>query len=140
MFKKKITYVDFNGTEKTEDFYFHMSVPEATRLEAKLGGVSMEDYIAALASDNKQEDMIKFVEEIILSSYGKKSLDGKQFTKGPSVRQEFEYSQAYAELFEELMTNPESAEKFAQGVSVQTKALNKPVKAQPAPIEVIQGN
>lgn len=37
MIKQKITYVDFNGEERTEDFYFHLSMPEVVRLEAKIG-------------------------------------------------------------------------------------------------------
>ena len=44
MFKHTITYNDFNGNERKEDFYFHLSTPEVVRLEAKFGA-SIEDYI-----------------------------------------------------------------------------------------------
>lgn len=125
MFKKQITYTDFNGTERKEDYYFHMSVPEATRLEAKLGGMPMDIYAQTLSADKDADKMVAFIENIILSSYGKKSDDGKSFLKTPAVRTEFEYSQAYAELFEELLTHPETAAKFASGVATQTKNMHK---------------
>lgn len=121
MFKKNIEYVDFNGTERSEDFYFHMSLPELARLEAKLNGVTLEDHVKKLAADIDVNNMMAFVEDIILSSYGVKSADGKSFLKSPELRKEFEYSQAYAELFEEFMTNPESAKKFAEGVGTTSK-------------------
>lgn len=129
MFKKQITYTDFNGTERKEDFYFHMSVQEATRLQAKHNGQPLDIYAKNLAANQNVEEMIKFIEEIMLTSYGKKSDDGKSFVKSPAIRTEFEYSQAYAELFEELLTVPETAEKFAKGVATQTKDMVRPVGA-----------
>lgn len=123
MFKKKITYTDFNNNQRTEEFYFHMSVPEVARLEAKLGGKSIKEYAEGLKDDNDADKMVKFIEEIILGSYGKKSADGKSFLKTPEIRQEFEYSQAYAELFEEMLTHPETAQKFAMGTGTQTKNM-----------------
>lgn len=123
MFKKKITYTDFNNNERTEDFYFHMSVPEVARLEAKLGGKTIPEYAEGLKNDQDEDKMLKFIEDIILGSYGKKSADGKAFLKTPEIKQEFEYSQAYAELFEEMIMNHEVAAKFAQGIGTQTKNM-----------------
>ena len=129
MFKKQITYTDFNGTERKEDFYFHMSVQEATRLQAKHNGQPLDVYAKNLAANQDIEEMVHFIEEITLMAYGKKSDDGKSFVKSPAIRTEFEYSQAYAELFEELMTVPETAEKFAKGIATQTKDMTRPVGA-----------
>lgn len=126
MFKKTIKYTDFNGTERSENFYFHMSLPEMARLEAKCGGKTVPGYVKQLVADQDVEEIIRFIEEIVLTSYGKKSDDGKQFLKSKVVREEFEYSQAYAELFEELFTVDGAAEKFAYGISTQTKAFKKP--------------
>ena len=125
MFKKKISYVDFNGTQRTEDFYFHLSVPEVTRLEAKVGGKPLEEYTKELVHNQDMEKMIQFIEDLVISSYGVKSDDGKRFLKGPKIREEFEYSQAYAELFEELLLKPDAARKFAEGIGTQTKNSKK---------------
>ena len=123
MFKKAITYVDFNGSERTEDFYFHLSLPEVTRLEASFGGKSLDTYAHQLSADQDMEQMVKFLENIVLMSYGRKTDDGKSFLKTPKIREEFEYSQAYAELFEELLTDPKAAERFAEGIATQTKKM-----------------
>ena len=123
MFKKTIKYTDFNGTDREEDFYFHVSAHEVVRMEAKLGGRSLDTYSKELSANQDMSKMIEFIEDLVLSSFGKKSEDGKNFLKSEEIRREFEYSQAYAELFEELLTVPESAEKFATGIARQTKKM-----------------
>ena len=125
MFKKTIKYTDFNGTDREEDFYFHVSSHEVVRMEAKLGGRSLETYSKELSANQDMAKMIAFIEDLVLSSFGKKSEDGKNFLKSEVIRKEFEYSQAYAELFEELLTVPESAEKFATGIARQTKKMKE---------------
>lgn len=129
MYKKEIKYVDFNGTERVEDFYFHLSVPEVTRMQAKFGGQGMETYAKNLSANNDESGMINFIEELVLNAYGKKSPDGKSFIKNPEIRKEFEYSQAYAELFEELLTNQDETERFSTGIATQTKQMNQPAMA-----------
>ena len=125
MLKHKIAYTDFNGMEREEDFYFHLSVPEVTRLEAELG-TDLGTYAQTIASNQDVDKLLAFLEKIVLTSYGKKTSDGKSFYKSPELRTEFEYSQAYAELFQELITNPELAQKFGEKVAEQVgkKAAN----------------
>ena len=135
MFKKTIKYTDFNGTSREEDYYFHMSVPEVARMEAKLGGMSLPDYARQLQADQDADLIIQFMENIILTAYGKKSSDGKNFLKGPKIREEFEYSQAYAELFEELILSEEKAGAFAEGVAMQTRKMKATGEDYLQPVE-----
>lgn len=116
MFRQSIGYVDFNGVERKEDFYFHLSLPEVTRLEAEIGR-SMEEHVKDLVANQDLKTLIDFLEKMILNSYGRKSADGKSFQKTKELRIEFEHSQAYAELFEMLLTDPELAKKFGEGVA-----------------------
>lgn len=127
MFKQNIAYVDFNGVERKEDFYFHLSLPEVTRLEAEIGR-SMEDHVKDLVANQDLKMLIEFLEKMILNSYGRKTSDGKSFHKSKELRSEFEYSQAYAELFEMLLTNPELAKKFGEGVADNGKATKNQVQ------------
>jgi len=127
MFKQNIAYVDFNGVERKEDFYFHLSLPEVTRLEAEIGR-SMEDHVKDLVANQDLKTLIDFLEKMILNSYGRKTSDGKSFYKSKELRQEFEHSQAYAELFEMLLTNPELAKKFGEGVADNGKAKKNQVQ------------
>lgn len=129
MFKHNISYVDFNGNERKEDFYFHLSLPELTRLEAELG-TDIASYTTELASSNDVKKLIDFLERIILSSYGRKTSDGKSFHKSQALRDEFENSQAYAELFEQLLINPDLARKFGESVADNGKKKKNTVAAK----------
>ena len=138
MFKKNITYTDFNGQERKEVLYFHMSLVERTKLDAKLNGTPLDEYAKILSINKNTEEMVQFIENIILDSYGEKSADGKTFTKNKEIRDRFENSQAYADLFEELILNPDVAEAFAKGVVTQTKNINKASVTQSNEIETLE--
>ena len=38
MIKKTVTYTDFDGNERTEDFYFHLTEQELTEWELSVDG------------------------------------------------------------------------------------------------------
>ena len=115
MLKKTILYKDFNGDEVSEDFFFHLSKAELVELEmSHQGGLS-----AALTRIVESEDgkgIIAEFKNIILSAYGKRSEDGKRFIKNQQLREEFESTEAYSELFMELVTNTDAAIEFINGV------------------------
>lgn len=115
MFKKEIEYTDFNGTDRKEAFYFHLSLPEVTRIEAKVGG-SIKDHIEILIESSRTKELLDFIEEIMLSSYGEKTSDGRSFKKNQEIREEFSNSIAYAEFFEQLLTEEGLAQKFGEQV------------------------
>lgn len=126
MLVQNINYQDFNGEERTEEFHFHLSVPEATRIEAEVG-MDLADYAKALSAKQDPKELLAFLERIVLTSFGEKSIDGKTFRKSEQARKDFEYSQAYAELFVMLLSDPEFASKFATGIveKAATKAKAK---------------
>lgn len=129
MFKQEITYTDFNGNERKEDFYFHLSIPEVTRIEAEIGK-PIKEYTEELAASMDMKKLLTFLEMIVLNAYGKKTSDGRSFHKSKELREEFEYSQAYAELFEKLLTNPDLAHKFGEGVANDGKNRKNQVSPQ----------
>ena len=121
MLKKTMTYVDFNGETVVEDLYFNLNALEYTRLTARNGG-DLDKRIADLVAKDDTEGIIALMEDLLLSSYGVKSEDGRRFVKTKQVREDFEYSQAYAELFVLLLTNPEETKKFGQGIASSAQA------------------
>lgn len=131
MFKRTIEYVDFNGTERKEDFYFHLSTPEVARIEIKAGR-TLKDHISTLIANNDLKNLLDFLEEVILTSYGVKTADGRSFQKNKELRDEFENSQAYAEFFESLLTEEGLAQKFGEKVADKGK-----VKKDKAEISVV---
>ena len=126
MLKQAITYTDFNGTTRTEDFYFHLSLPEVTRLEAEIGK-PLDEYAKEITANKDEKQLIGFLEKLVLNSYGKKTSDGRSFQKSEAIRQEFEYSQAYAELFYKLLTEPGLAKKFGEQVASTGQAQKNTV-------------
>jgi hypothetical protein len=129
MFKHTVEYKDFNGNDRKEELYFHLSLPEVTRLEAEIGK-PMEEHIKELTTNKDLKTLLDFLEKMILNSYGQKTSDGKSFHKSKAIRDDFEYSQAYAEVFEQLLTNPELAKKFGSAVSDNGKAKKNQVAPQ----------
>ena len=115
MLKKQITYTDFNGDTVTEDFYFHLSKADLIELEmSHNGGLSAAMQRIVAAEDTKS--ILEEFKNIILLSYGQRSLDGKRFIKNDQLREEFKSSEAYSTLFMELVTETDSAVKFMNGI------------------------
>lgn len=120
MIKKTLTYYDFNDQEVTEELYFHLSSIELTRMIAKYDG-DLEGYINKIVAAGDLMAMVNILEDLLLSSYGVKSEDGRRFIKGPEVVSSFEWSQAYAELFETLLNNPKETREFGIGLILSAK-------------------
>ncbi len=116
MIKKTVKYVDFNGNENEEVIYFNLTKAELTKLEmGKKNGLS--NYIKEAVESGDNAALLDVFTNIILDSYGVKSEDGKRFVKSAKLREEFEQSAAYSEVFMEIASNPESAEAFIKGLS-----------------------
>lgn len=124
MFKQNVKYNDFNGQERQEDFYFHLSTPEVIRLEAEIGE-PIDVHTKRLGAELNLKELLAFLEKMILSSYGKKTGDGKSFMKTPELRAEFEHSNAYAEFFEMLINDPKLAQRFGESVADNGKKKNQ---------------
>ena len=115
MYKKTITYTDYNGVERTEDFYFHLSKAELAEMElSKVGGFN--EYIQRIIQADDREEIVKNFKDIILKSYGVKDETGKRFVKSEELATEFSQTEAYSELFMELLLNTDSAIAFINNV------------------------
>lgn len=115
MLKKTITYVDFNGEERTEDFYFNLTKAEITEMELEVKG-GLTKTINDITKAEDTPALIKLFKNIILRSYGVKSEDGKRFIKNDQLREEFTQTAAYSELFMELATNADAAAEFVNAI------------------------
>ena len=115
MLKKTINYVDYNGVERKEDFYFNLTKAEVTEMELSVdGGLSQMIEQLVNTKDNKQ--IIALFKEIILKAYGEKSADGRRFIKSKEISEAFSQTEAYSELFVELALNEDEAAKFIKGI------------------------
>ncbi len=117
MLKKTITYTDWNGAERTEDFYFNLTRVECIELEYGFGpGASLTETFSTMINSNDPGMIIKVVKDVILKAYGEKSPDGKRFVKNPEIRKSFEENPAFDILYMELMTNSDYAAEFMVGI------------------------
>lgn len=116
MLKKTITFTDFNGTERTEDFYFNLTKAEITEMELSTNG-GLDQYIQGIVAAQDSAQIIALFKELICKSYGQKSLDGRKFVKTPEILQDFISTEAFSELYMELATNTEAATAFVNGIT-----------------------
>lgn len=115
MLKRTMTYTDYNGQERTEDFYFNLSKAELTEMElSHAGGLTKTIEKIIAAQDSKQ--LVEMFKDLILKAYGEKSPDGKRFIKNAELREAFSQTEAYSDLFMELSMNAESASAFVNGI------------------------
>ena len=125
MITKKITYEDYNGNKRTEEFCFHLNKAELMKLELGVKGGLTELMQRMIAAQDSPE-MLKIFEELVLKSYGVKSLDGRRFEKSEELAREFTQTEAYSELFMELTTDPKKAAEFFNGVIPADMAKDLP--------------
>lgn len=115
MLKKTITYVDYNGAERTEDFYFNLSKAEVMEMEMSTSG-GLAEMIKKIVAAQDAPAIIKIFKDLILKAYGEKSPDGKRFIKSEEIATSFSQTEAYSQLFMELATNADEASKFVNGI------------------------
>jgi len=115
MLKKTITYIDFDGNERKEDFYFNLSKAEAMEMELGVTG-GMTQMLEKIVAERDNKRLIENFKEIILKSYGEKSPDGRRFIKSPELSIAFSQTQAYSDLFMELGEKADMAAAFINGI------------------------
>ena len=115
MIKETITYTDYNGNERTEDFYFNLTKAEVMELEMSTKG-GMAEMIQRIVAAQDQPAIIKIFKDLIIKAYGVKSPDGKRFIKNDEVVDEFVQTEAFSELFMKLATDADAAAKFVNGI------------------------
>ena len=119
MLKKNIKYTDYNGVERSEDFFFNLSKAELMEMEMGTTG-GLAELIKKVIMTQDQPKVIELFKKLILKAYGEKSEDGKRFIKkdsnGVLLADYFEQTEAYSVLFMELATDDKAAAEFVNGI------------------------
>ena len=116
MLKKTITYTDFNGVERTEDFYFNLSKTELQEMELSIDG-GMSAKLSSIQAAKDMKEMRNFFEFIIRKAYGDKSPDGRRLMKEDGkLAQAFIETPAYDILFQELLLGDHTLTEFLIGI------------------------
>ena len=115
MLKETITYTDYNGVERTEDFYFNLTKAEIMEMEMSTTG-GLAEMIQRIIAAQDAPAIIKIFKELVLKAYGEKSPDGKRFIKSDDIATGFAQTEAYSILFMKLATDADAAAKFVNGI------------------------
>lgn len=126
MLKKTITYTDYNGVERTEDFWFNFSQAEILEMEIGRNG-GMADFLQKIIDSKDQEAIVKHFKDLVLKAYGEKSEDGRRFIKSPELSKAFSETEAYSKLYIELAFDAKAASDFVNGII--PKNIDVPNKA-----------
>ena len=119
MIKKTVTYTDYNGVERTENFYFNLSKAEVMEMELSAEG-GMAESIQKVVDAKDAPAIIRVFKDLVLKAYGVKSDDGRRFMKtkpdGSRYADDFKETEAYSQIFMELATDEKAAAAFMNGV------------------------
>lgn len=115
MLKKQIKYTDYNGTERDENFWFNLSKAELMDMDLMTPG-GFNGMVMKIIAAQDAPSLVTLFKDIIFKAYGEKSADGKRFIKSKELSTAFSQTEAYSNLYMELVTNTEAAIEFINGI------------------------
>ncbi len=115
MLRKTVTYTDYDGNVRTEDFFFNLNKAEVTEMELSVDG-GMEKMLKKIIDSRDGKRIIEVFKDIVLRAYGEKSPDGRRFIKSPEMQEAFSQTEAYVNIFMELATDAKAASDFVSGI------------------------
>lgn len=118
MLKKTIAYTDYEDNERKEDFYFNLTKAELTEMELSTVG-GLKKMLEKIVMEQDTTKIVAIFKGIIEKAYGEKSDDGKRFIKvvnGKRLVEDFEQTEAYSNLFMELIGDADAASAFIKGM------------------------
>lgn len=116
MIKKDITYTNpITNKEETRAYWFHMNKADIIRIIGRDREGDWEAFIENIAKNGNIDEMLNFIETVVRSSVGYRNANS-EFAKSQAFADEFIASEAYGELFVELLNSETAASEFFNGV------------------------
>lgn len=141
MLKKLITYTDYNGVERRENFYFNLNEAELLEMETEVTG-GMRQLLGLMMEKQDIPKIMAAFKTIILKAYGEKSMDGRLFNKSPELSNAFAHTEAYSVLYMELLSDAKKAAEFINALMPEKLRLKEtsdagvltPINAKEEPV------
>lgn len=124
MIKKTISYTDYFGKNRKEDFYFNLNKTELLEMEAEMPG----GYAKVLGDIVHSEDnfkIVKILKLIVKKSYGEKSEDGRRFIKSQELSEAFLQTEAYNVMMMEFLQDAEAFSEFCNGLMPKDLSIDQ---------------
>lgn len=116
MYRKKITYTNFNGEVVEKEFYFNLTPAEVTEMDLSEEG-GLEARIKKIINERDTTKIYPMLKNIVLMSYGVRSLDGDRFEKSEAMSEEFSHTNAFSDLMMSFFEDIQNAVDFMNGIS-----------------------
>lgn len=116
MLEKVIKFVDYDGNKREETHYFNLNKAETIQWMTTAGEYTLDKLLLRLATEKNGKRIMEIFEDLIRRSYGVKSLDGRRFEKSDEIWNNFYQTEAYSELFSELVTDGAKAAAFVNAI------------------------
>lgn len=107
MHKHTITYTNFDGEKVTDDFYFNLTQAELTELNFDLDG-GFEKFGKKFKENPSEARILEVFKKLVKKSVCEKSEDGRRIIKNDNIADSFIASDAYSQLFIELVFSKDS--------------------------------
>ncbi len=114
MYTRTFTFTDYDGVERTEKHSFYLNKAEVMKFLMTEGDYTLDKVMERLSQERNGKKIMQIVDSFIHLAYGRKSLDGRKFEKKEEYWDDFCQTEAYSELFSEMVTD---ASKFAEFVN-----------------------
>lgn len=116
MIKKTISYHDFEGDERTDDFYFSLNEVQFARINRMFPG-GLQEYTEKIAKDKNADEMFRVIDILVSEAYGERQ--GNNFVKvtpsGQKLSDFFTNTEAYDNLLMELVKDDRALINFLAG-------------------------
>lgn len=116
MLAKKIKFTDYDGQVRENTYYFNLNKAEVIMWMTTTGEYTLDKVLLRLSEERNGKKIMEIFEDLVHRSYGRKSLDGIRFEKSEEIWLEFYQSEAYSELFSELVTDAKKAAAFVNAI------------------------
>ena len=114
MIKKEITFENLEGEKVTRTYWFNLNKAELAKMQVRHN--DFRSYIQAVIDSDNMERIIGVFDELLSLAYGVRGDDGVTFHKSEAAWERFKNSDAYSELFVELLSNPKQTGLFFAGL------------------------
>ena len=109
MLKKTIQYTDYDGSERTEDFYFYLSKRDLTELVLlHEGGMEgLQNWLKDIVASRDPKKLLPALQKFIALSYGVRTeVDGHiRFKRSEQITDDFVSSAAYDQIVFEMIAD-----------------------------------
>jgi len=123
--RKDISFVDLEGRERTETYYFHLGKTDWFELDVA-HRENPSAYLMSLMQEGNSRELWKLWKQMLFAAVARR--DGDILVKNARIQEEFAGSGAFEALFEELINSEDAGGNFF--LSMMPEDVRKQAEAQ----------